>query len=447
MDGYPLEIQMLIFEFACTDGGSAGRALALVSRAVRALSYPYQWNSLAIYGYGQAAGFAKLLYSQQPALGLPHRPVHHLFVSSRPAQHAVDYNHFHMPHTWPGVVRGILRHAAPTLRTLAMISLEAPMDSAIILSQALSLHYPCLVELTIRGRCTPEQLEQAKRYYVVATAAVADEEANDAVWPSIPSLRRLHLVCAFNGLGRSTRPEHALIHQLAPSLTHLRFTVLDLWGSKRIAEIVHAECAQSGIMDPYIELGDPSSPNVASGSSTVRPYPTRPLVTRIPHSATPLATQPTFNPSGPLLKASRVTWDRVLPPAETLELFVFQPPPVSNTDFYCSCCMDARGDRDVMRVFEALARASDGRFLYLPSRVRTVYGFEEAEADWLDRVKGLQGCWAARQEVPVHRAAVAAAVSPASPASQPVLDRRASGKRKRVTLKSVVKRLQKVKFW
>ncbi|OJT15185.1 hypothetical protein TRAPUB_8289 [Trametes pubescens] len=438
---------MLIFEFACTDGGSAGRSLALVSRTVRELSYPYQWNSLAIYGYEQAATFAKLLYSQPLAPRLPNRPILHLFVSSRPAKHAFDYVHFHMPNPWPGVVRSILRHAALTLKTLAMISLESPMDSAMLLSQALSLHYPCLVELTIRGRCTPEQLDQAKRNYDVVTAAIPDGETSDAIWPSIPSLRRLHLICAFNGLGRSTQAEHTLISQLAPSLTHLRFTVLDLWGSKRIAEIVHAECAQSGIMDPYIELGDPSSANATSGTSTPRAHPARLENTCIPHSTTPLAIQSTFNPSGPLLKASRVTWDRVLPPAGRLELFAFQPPPVSNTDFYCSCCMDARGDRDVMRVFEALARASDGRFLYIPRRVRTVYGLEEAEADWLDRMKGLQGCWAARQELPVPRAVVAAVVSPASPAEQPVLDRRASGKRKRLTLKSVVKRLQKAKFW
>lgn len=333
------------------------------------------------------------------------------------------------------------------MKTLAMISLESPMDSAMILSQALSLHYPGLVDLTIRGRCTPEQLDQAKRNSDVVTAAVLDGEDSDALWPSISSLRRLHLVCAFNGLGRGTRAEHTLIHRLAPSLTHLRFTVLDLWGSKRIAEIVHAECAQSGIMDPYIELRDPSFLNLELGFSTSQAYPTRPENTCIPHSATPLATQSTFNPSRLLLKASRVAWDRVLPPAEMLELFVFQPPPVSNTDFYCSCCMDARGDRDVMRVFEALARASDGRFLYLPRRVRTVYGLKEAEEDWLDRVKGLQGCWAARQELPVREAAVAAVVSPASLASQPVLDRRASGKRKRITLKGVVKRLQKAKFW
>ncbi|KAI0365695.1 hypothetical protein BV20DRAFT_716413 [Pilatotrama ljubarskyi] len=459
MDSCPLELQMLIFSFACTDDGSAGRALSLVSRAFRQLSYPYQWYSLAIYGHAQATAFAKHLCSLPPALEFP-RLISHLFVSSRSALEAVDHNTFELePHRiWPGVLRSILRYAAPTLKTLAVICFEAPMDSAAILSQALRAHYPCLVELSIRGRCTPHQLSQPPPLLVEGgnDAQGTDDTDQDAMevatWSAIPSLRRLHIACTFQGLARGTHAEHALVHELAPGLTHLRLSVLDLWGSKRMAEIVHAELAELGIVDTLLEVA-PSQ--VLSPANAARRAPSAPStfdrssLSRMTHLTHPLAARSPPPAPGPLMhKASRVTWDRLIPRSSAFEMFAFQPAPTEMVDFYCSCCMDVRGDGDVMRVFEALSRASDERFLHLPCRAKYGYGFEEARTDWLERIEGSSGCWSPRQGV--YGRPVAGGADGNSPLGEQTLDRPTSQTRKRghaAGFKTAVKQLQKAKFW
>ncbi|KAI0661989.1 hypothetical protein C8Q70DRAFT_889637, partial [Cubamyces menziesii] len=391
METCPVELQLLIFSFACTDDGSAGRSLSLVSRAFYQLSYPYQWSSLAIRGYPQAVAFAKLLYSLQPTPFSPPRvprAIHNLFVSTRPAQAAYDHIIVEPPLSWVGVLCSILRYAAPTLKTLSIVCFESSADCAAILSHALRVRYPALTELTIRGRCmirrfprpTPIEEGASDDNMPVDDRRQSDEledseqeEDKPRTWQPIPTLRRLHIACTFQGMTLGTHAEHTFISELAPELTHLRLSVLDLWGSKRIAEILHAECAESGMVDPLLEV-----------------WPSRPE-TPLHDPSSSRSSAPAQDPDVQIAK--RVNWDRVLPSAGSLELFVFQPPPTEFLDFYCSCCMDVRGDRDVMRVFEALARGSDGRFLLVPCRTREGYGFSEALADWLGRMNGLQGCW------------------------------------------------------
>ncbi|KAI9058246.1 hypothetical protein FKP32DRAFT_1614744 [Trametes sanguinea] len=412
MNTCPPEVQLLIFSFACTDDGSTGRSLSLVSRTFQRLSYEFQWHSLAILGHSQAVAFARMLYSQQPIPDVPQRPIHHLFISTRPVALAYDHLPLDVPPTWIGVLRGILRHAAPTLKTLAVVCLEAPMDSAAILSPTLRLYYPCLTELTIRGRCTLKQLSQPNRR---RTSKV--EATTIITWPSIPTLRRLHLACAFQGLGNGTHSEHILINELAPSLTHLRLSVLDLWGSKRIAEILHAECADLGVADPFLEVL-PSPPRLSSSShppssTTARrasgARPTSIPTLRFPRLTFPIAGRSRLELRPPTpRKASRVTWHRIIPNNGLLQLFAFQSAPTELVDFYCSCCMDVRGDGDVMRVFEALARSSDERFLYIPCHKKSGYDFSDAQTDWLERINSCSGCWAERRGNEGHEAAVEA---------------------------------------
>ncbi|KAH9847940.1 hypothetical protein C2E23DRAFT_740630 [Lenzites betulinus] len=440
MERCPIELQILILSLACTDDGSTGRSLSLVSRAFRQLSYPFQWNSLAFYGYKRVVAFSRWLYSQPPAPGAPSRPILHLLVSTRSAELASDQACVDSPATWPGVLRSILRYAAPTLQTLSVVCYEAPMDCAAILSETLRVHYPSLIELTVRGRCTPSQLSQSSLVYADLNNSedvphdpmivdALDGSARGVTCPSIPTLRRLHLALAFQGMARGTHAEHTLIAGLAPSLTHLRLSVLDLWGSKRMAEIVHAECAESGIVDPSILVSPARTLSLPRLSSSRRTTPT---------------------PDAIPCQAIRVTWDRVIPPSDAFQRFVFQPPPTEFARFYCSCCMDTRGDADVMRVFEALGRASDERFLYLPLRTRSVYGFEEAMADWLERIDGRQGCWAAREEDAERQVAEDAAVAPVvdEERERVLSDRRPGGKHRRsLTIGAAVKHLQKAKFW
>ncbi|KAH9889766.1 hypothetical protein C8Q73DRAFT_653335 [Cubamyces lactineus] len=444
MEGCPVELQLLIFSLACTDDGSAGRSLSLVSRAFYQLSYPYQWSSLAIRGYPQAVAFAKLLYSLQPTPYNPPRApraIHNLFVSTRPAHAAYDHIVVEPPLAWVGILCSILRYAAPTLKTLSIICFESSADCAAILSHALRVRYPALSELTVRGRCMirrfprPTPIEEVGRSddVTVDDRRQSDElvdaelgEDKPRTWQPIPTLRRLHIACTFQGMSLGTHAEHTFISELAPNLTHLRLSVLDLWGSRRIAEILHAECAESGMADPLLEVWP-------SGLET-------PL-----HNPSP-SCRSARQTSATRFSASRVTWDRVLPSTSSLELFVFQPPPTEFLDFYCSCCMDVRGDRDVMRVFEALVRGSDGRFLLVPCRTREGYGFSEALADWLGRMNGSQGCWDADKEDNGPPGAVDAVRT--SPHGEEALEFRARRKQRRASsLQSIKSALQKAKFW
>lgn len=57
MDRLPSELLSIIFCLACTDGGTTGRSLALVSRSVREISEPYQLQSIAIHNAGDALTF------------------------------------------------------------------------------------------------------------------------------------------------------------------------------------------------------------------------------------------------------------------------------------------------------------------------------------------------------------------------------------------------------
>ncbi|KAL1685789.1 hypothetical protein GGG16DRAFT_97526 [Schizophyllum commune] len=70
MDALPAELWCAIFEFACTDDGSTGASLALVSSYVQSLSQQYRLQSIAIRGRTQLAQLARKLET----LPLSHRP-------------------------------------------------------------------------------------------------------------------------------------------------------------------------------------------------------------------------------------------------------------------------------------------------------------------------------------------------------------------------------------
>lgn len=61
MDRVPVEIRLQIFTRACTDGGTTGRSLALVSRDIRETSREYCLQSVKLHGHNQARKFALML--------------------------------------------------------------------------------------------------------------------------------------------------------------------------------------------------------------------------------------------------------------------------------------------------------------------------------------------------------------------------------------------------
>lgn len=473
MEKLPAEIHSLIFSYASTFPSTAV-SLSLVSKYVRDVSEPYRWQCIALNGYDQVVKFAKGLEkgdtkksSSGKGKGLtlagrkycslsqhasettpdkgPARPIYHMFVSDRDCRRYIpcpanyDPTHFSLQYysQFPPALKAALAYAAPTLVTLSFFSDSHSFEESVSsVNAVLSLAYPHLRELTLRACCTPSQVMGPPE--LVARPAC-----------NMTQLARLHLALPYHGFDNGNLlATHRLVQTIAPfayvqgqdndkdakgdgnssqtadvpvsALSHLRFTMLDKWGSKRVVEVIHAELAALRIVSPSLSLPAP------------------PPDWDIPLTAS----------------ASRVTWAQLLPP--TIALFAIQPSPTST--FYCSCCMDLRGDVDVMRILERMAEAADkARFLYLdrrPIRVRRCrtdpmevagYGFVEARLDWEQRMRGGEGCWSAREDMDSEGDSSETSLGPISP---PVPMRKTrKGGHPRVLMSRVGSAFKKLKVW
>ena len=78
LDRSPLELCQRIFELACTDDGTTGRSLSLVSKPIRDISAPYKLQSICVSGAKQANLFVSALESTPPQ----HRRVSYLSISN-----------------------------------------------------------------------------------------------------------------------------------------------------------------------------------------------------------------------------------------------------------------------------------------------------------------------------------------------------------------------------
>ena len=358
MDKCPPEIHSRILYFACLDNGTTGRALSLVSRYIREVSLPYQWLSLRLVG----ARNLELFLQQCTDFEILRRPIYHLFLGEgsddpyEPYSRVPDSPDPEIGHQLDfGILSWrFLCYAAPTLQTLTFFSSAHGDASAQTIAYILQVQYPNLSEMTIRSRCIPFQI------------------LNSLQTPlnTPPNLRRLHLALPCHGFAHDNFGGlRYLIEVVGPSITHLRITMLDRWGSKRVAEVIHAELHSLGLVDQVIDI----SP--------------------VPDDVSPTVTAP------------EITWPRLLP--ESLQSFVLQPSPTLN--FYCSCCMELRSDVNVMRLLEKLSETSqDDFFTMIPQRSNnprlfprfpihdTVYSLEEAVEDWSGRIRDLAGCWERR---------------------------------------------------
>lgn len=352
MERCPPEIHVRIFSYACTDDGTTGCALSLVSHYFREVSYPCQWQCISLAGFKRVVRLAR-----ETQVIRRRKPVYHLFLSDRYSPppncypHPEDHTAYELE-LLPALCT-IMEYASDSLETLSFFSDACFYDGASAVRHLLSFPYPRLKELTLRACCTPRQL--------------AGPLPGDSLPCQTPSLERLHLALPYHGFSSDNlQATHNLVQSISPSVSHLRFTMLDKWGSRRVVEVVHAELAAAGIVTPVLHLppSDWDSP-----STTV---------------------------------AHAVTWERLLP--HGLQFFAIQPSPTST--FYCSCCMDLRGDVDVMRILERISEVADiQRFAYMdrrPIRVRKCrtdpmevagYGYAEAKYDWGSRIQGQDGCW------------------------------------------------------
>ena len=79
MDRVPFEIWATISSHACTDSGSTGRNLSLVSRLIRDASAPVKLQSIAAHGTEQLVALHKLLLTTPAHL----RRTRYLFLSEK----------------------------------------------------------------------------------------------------------------------------------------------------------------------------------------------------------------------------------------------------------------------------------------------------------------------------------------------------------------------------
>ncbi|GJE99672.1 hypothetical protein PsYK624_159430 [Phanerochaete sordida] len=150
MDTLPIELHAQIFEYACADDGSAARALALVSRYVRAAAAPYRYQSLSVAGPDALAHLADTLAALPPH----RRRIRRLFLSDRTHKNAVkaptaptqDDDCERVLHTFARV----LALAAPTLECLAVLA-AGPHTSTALLGQLLATPLPRLRALAAHG--------------------------------------------------------------------------------------------------------------------------------------------------------------------------------------------------------------------------------------------------------------------------------------------------------
>ncbi|KAH9926843.1 hypothetical protein B0H21DRAFT_137294 [Amylocystis lapponica] len=236
-DQFPAEIWTRIFSLACTDDGSTGRSISLVSTYIHDVSLPIQLQSIALAGHRQLHRFADMLERRPPHL----RNVRNLCVSHESPQSAEGLENAAFAQAWNkyNVVEGdptmltqqpsypyivdemkafhqwikqqffeavarVLQIVAPDVQTLALQS--GPYFSPALLND----HFPSLVELAVDG----------------VTSGLRDPQSSEITLPRFPSLKYLHIISCCSNL--------PVFADHAPALTHLRlsgFAFSDFTGS------------------------------------------------------------------------------------------------------------------------------------------------------------------------------------------------------------------------
>ncbi|KAI0062658.1 hypothetical protein BV25DRAFT_593406 [Artomyces pyxidatus] len=385
MDRCPPEIHSLIFALACSDDGFTGRSLSSVSRYIRQASAPYHWQSLVVAGVEQTKRFADMVdgLGVEPAHQADdrisitvRRPIHHLFVSNRTLDFARELRFNEMGATkdmaerrkianafdveaddWAAAIRRIFSYAASTVHTLTMMCYDIQLspNGRLFFSDLKRYYFPVLEELSIRGG-----FDTRLRDY--NGAPHNDDTDAEPSTPTLPSLRRLHLISpiSFDLFIRRLRP-------LAPRISHLRLSEL-LPFDYDMSRDVFSELAERGLVPPRLPgLRD----RLWSAEPVARP----------------------------------VEWERFLPADGALEQLLMQPAQLPHEpERACGCCTGYYRIDDMTRLLREMAREEYGDvFVFLPAGRRRGQGYtyEEGMVDWRSRAEGGKGCWKTRAEVDI----------------------------------------------
>ncbi|KAF7308369.1 hypothetical protein HMN09_00685500 [Mycena chlorophos] len=257
----PIELLQHIFSFACTDIGTTGRSLSLVSRHVRDVSAAVKLQSVALFGHNQILGFASLL-SQNG--GHPAHEMDALLCTTRAwwkEAHSAAYGKDaqrldaeerqrleerfrEQSRLCDEAVRTFCREAADAISvilrrvapTLEVLFVDVDLDVAEQLEQIRSVALPRLVDLTTGGLFLfPRQQHE-------------EDQVQPNPGPALhafPSLRHLHVV--EEATDSEECSQHLLfkadgLAQFAPNLTCLRLSELR-WDSS----VVLSAAASLGI--------------------------------------------------------------------------------------------------------------------------------------------------------------------------------------------------------
>ncbi|KAF9494351.1 hypothetical protein BDN71DRAFT_1449082 [Pleurotus eryngii] len=221
MESLPAEIWMTIFSYACTDDGSTGRSISLVSRWFWDTSRSIKHQSLVVKGVNQIAGIASMLERLPPELRrvqylsvrVHHRDMNKRSISvedgvillgdrdARESECGVS------AHTQSGihdrsmvVLSHMLQMIAPQLRVL---HLWLPISSP---SRLLPSTLPSIIELRLTSN------DMRGQHLDTRSVCTAPQR--------YPSLRRLRLGMLHHQHGLFGR-----IAKLAPGITHLHFCI------------------------------------------------------------------------------------------------------------------------------------------------------------------------------------------------------------------------------
>jgi hypothetical protein len=176
---FPFEICEAIFAFACTDDGSTGRSLSLVSRSIRNASRGVKYQCLAVTGR-QAEPLCMVLNN----LPESDRRIRHLFFSSAGWEDMY-------------VDDSMLILLSPHLYTLQSVRPYFMFHDLGLLEET---QFPFLTDLTLKGDLLCYSHAPGVLY---------------------PSLRRLHLWGEFKSVHRDL---FEYLTGVAPMLTHLRLS-------------------------------------------------------------------------------------------------------------------------------------------------------------------------------------------------------------------------------
>lgn len=258
MNRTPAEIWTEIFTYACTDSGTTGRRLSLVSKFIRESSAPVKLQSISVHGLQQIKRFYQLLKNTPPHL----RRVRYLYMSTLPP-----------PPTRHGLARFVPSRKAIQVGQIGMNEVEQLCQtcpcvvaevagSVEVLYLDVSAYYLRISPSTTFPRLTNLTSDGFPLHYY----DTEDDEPDPVL---CPQLRRWHIIGYPETFPRISRNDNfSVIAIIAPSITHLRFSGIqketffaeDLETALGLAtevqgEALHVERLPKNIQRVYVKPG------------------------------------------------------------------------------------------------------------------------------------------------------------------------------------------------